>query len=80
MKNLILLLCLLLTACAHPTYVATLPPSPTIPPEPDYPIYHLSAADKGNYGKVSNAPMTSLAMCIADDKKLRALLEGYVHE
>lgn len=75
MKNLSLLFCLLLCACVRTVYVPVNAPSITLPPEPAYPIYELTPADKAHYGKVSKAYVSSFAMCVADDKRVRTMCE-----
>lgn len=66
MKRLsLILLCLCLTACSTQRYIAPLKcPEPVIYPEPDYPIKHLTEADKAHPGKVTQAYTVSLKQCM----------------
>lgn len=79
MKYSLLILTLVLTACSNPApvYVAGNCPIPTIPAEPVYPFYSLSAADEHKPGKVVHACVSSFLMCQRDNGILRKKLEAF---
>lgn len=74
MIKLLLIAALFLTSCAttpKPVYVPVQANCPAIKldPEPHYPLYDLQ--DNDTVGKVAKACVSSLVMCIGDDRKIR---------
>lgn len=78
-------LTLMLCSCASQPKIVYVPtpvkcPAPIIQPEPDYPIRHLTVADKGNYPKISKAWVSSFALCRGALQSCNTQLEGYRHD
>jgi hypothetical protein len=72
--RLVLILSLLLTACAKTVYVPTQCPRPQLPSEPRYATQSLRPGDTPD--KVAKAYVASLEACMMDNQTLRKLCEG----